>query len=141
MYGPYDNFDPEDSHVIPALIRSCHQAKMTGGPFVVRGSGKPLRQFMFAEDFARVLLKKLEDTSTESEIIAPTEEYSIAEVAQMIENAFDYHVVTFDTSYSDGQFKKTVTGTVDVDSTPLEEGIQKTVAWYVNRLEKRNILN
>ncbi len=101
----------------------------------------PTWSLQFAEDFARVLLKKLEDTSTESEIIAPTEEYSIAEVAQMIENAFDYHVVTFDTSYSDGQFKKTVTGTVDVDFTPLEEGIQKTVAWYVNRLEKRNILN
>jgi len=85
----------------------------------------------FSEDFARVLLRKLGDNSTETEIIAPPEEYSIAEVAQMVENALDYHVVTFDTSYSDGQFKKTVTGTHEVDFTPLDEGIQKTVAWYL----------
>jgi nucleoside-diphosphate-sugar epimerase len=89
---------------------------------------------MFSNDFARALVATLESNSNESSIIAPTEEYTIAEVATLVANAFDYHNMVFDTSYSDGQYRKTVTGTHEFDFTPLDEGIQITVAWYLEHL-------
>jgi GDP-L-fucose synthase len=140
MYGPHDNFHPDDSHVIPALIRACHMAKIQGKPFVVRGSGKPLRQFMYSGDFARFLLKTLESKLRETSIIAPSEEFSICELAHYIKEAIGYDdPVTFDESFSDGQYRKTVVGTQDFDFTSLEDGIQKTVDWYLKNLDKLRV--
>ena len=131
--GPWVEF----SFIISGLADARplnRRAKLSGQPFIVRGSGKPLRQFMFSNDFARALVATLESNSNESSIIAPTEEYTIAEVATLVANAFDYHNMVFDTSYSDGQYRKTVTGTHEFDFTPLDEGIQITVAWYLEHL-------
>jgi len=134
MYGPHDNFHPEDSHVIPALIRACHEAKLKKEPFVVRGTGRPLRQFMYSGDFARFLVKTLESSGNETKIIAPPEEVSICEVAHYIKDALGYDPpITFDDSFSDGQFRKTVIGE-EFDFTFLEDGIIKTVNWYLQNL-------
>jgi len=136
MYGPHDNFHPEDSHVIPGLIRSCHVAQISKTPFVVRGTGKPLRQFMYSDDFARFLVKTLEKTSNETVIIAPKEECTIGDVAKLVAGALGYcHSLVFDTSFSDGQYRKTVLGVSDFDFTSLDEGIKKTVEWYTNNLD------
>ncbi|KAF4661518.1 GDP-L-fucose synthase, partial [Perkinsus olseni] len=59
IYGPYDNFHLVNSHVIPALIRKCYEAKERGEAFVVLGTGKPLRQFIYSMDMARIILRLL----------------------------------------------------------------------------------
>ncbi|EER02844.1 NAD dependent epimerase/dehydratase, putative [Perkinsus marinus ATCC 50983] len=59
IYGPYDNFHLVNSHVIPALIRKCYDAKKNGEAFVVLGTGKPLRQFIYSKDMARIIIHLL----------------------------------------------------------------------------------
>jgi GDP-L-fucose synthase len=135
IYGPHDNFNLEDSHVIPALIHKCHQAKRAGVDFVVRGSGKPLRQFIYSEDLARLILRVLFSDVKESVILSPSREYSIREIATAI--AGEYPVV-FDTQWSDGQYRKQVDNSrllelfPDFEFTPLEVGLQRTIDWFTN---------
>lgn len=91
IYGPYDQFSLEDGHVIPALIHQCYLAKRDGKPFLVRGTVKPLRQFILSTDFATVIINVLLHESTpERIIISGREEVSIRYVAECIAQAFDY---------------------------------------------------
>jgi GDP-L-fucose synthase len=90
IYGPHDNFHLEDSHVIPGLIHRCFLAKQKNEPFVVRGTGKPLRQFIYSIDLAKIIMELiLEYHSTESVIISPSEEHSILNIAEMINSYFN----------------------------------------------------
>lgn len=141
IYGPHDNFDLEDGHVLPALIHKCYLAKKEGKPFVIRGSGKPLRQFIYSRDLAKLILKVLFDFHGDNIILSVPESYetSISDVGFSIAKAFQYedHVV-FDKSFSDGQHKKTVS-TEKIMSlvgdkftfTTIEEGIESTVRWFL----------
>lgn len=140
MYGEYDNFNLKDAHVIPALIHKCHIAKLENKPFVVAGTGSPLRQFMYAQDFARVVLNLLsEPDPPTSLIVAPPEsEVSIEYVARMIARQFNYeHRVVFDSSQSDGQYRKTAdpaklaTMYPDFRYTPIDIGLERTVRWFL----------
>lgn len=140
VYGEYDNFSLEDGHVIPALIHKCYLAKQNNEPFVVYGSGKPLRQFIYSTDLAKLILWVLENYSGEPIILSPNEneEVSIKNVAELIAKEFDYDNIKFDTSKSDGQFKKTADNTKLIDLyeefkfTTIEEGIKKSVNWFMN---------
>jgi len=142
IYGPHDNFSLEDGHVIPALIHQCWIAKQSGNPFVVRGTGTPLRQFILSTDLATIIMQVLEHKDNpERVIIASKEEVSIKQVAEYIANGFDYNKnMVFDTTYSDGQYKKTADASV-VEKlihpiwTPLQEGITKTVEWFNENVE------
>lgn len=60
IYGPHDNFDLENGHVIPSLIHQCYKAKKENKPFVIKGTGKPLRQFIYSEDLAKLIMLVLE---------------------------------------------------------------------------------
>lgn len=137
IYGPYDNFSLEDGHVIPALIHQCYIAKQSDKPFIVRGTGSPLRQFILSTDLAMIIMKLIEKNVTaERIIICGKEEVSIRYVAECIANAFDYNnKLVFDSSYSDGQYKKTADSSllesiVDTEWTTLDKGINDTVAWF-----------
>ena len=111
IYGPHDNYSLEDGHVIPALIHRCYLAKQNNEKFVVRGTGKPLRQFIYSDDLARLIMKVLEEYDDNESIILSVgekDEVSIGDVARAIARAYDYeHMMEFDPSYSDGQYKKT----------------------------------
>ena len=141
IYGPKDNFNLEDAHVIPALIHKCYLAKEKNEYFTISGSGKPLRQFIYSRDLALGIMLVLEDYKEMSSIIiAPdeTSEVSISYVAQLIAKEFDYeHMLKFDTSKSDGQYKKTVSNnkfkkTIDCfNFTEIEEGLKKTIKWFL----------
>ena len=138
IYGEYDNYHLEDSHVIPGLIHQCYLAKEQGIPFVIKGTGKPLRQFMYAKDFALILMNILCDyTKKDSIIVSPTTEYSIRDIATIISNKFDYSNLVFDETFSDGQFCKTANNAKlmeflgSFEFTPLEEGISKTIDFFV----------
>ena len=91
IYGPYDNFNLEDAHVIPALIHRCYLAKLHNNDFMVKGSGKPLRQFIFSEDLAYYILwYTLQYKGIKTMIIANDNEYSIKEIATEISKNFGW---------------------------------------------------
>ena len=140
IFGPNDNFSLESSHVIPALIRKCHAAIIEGNDFVVWGTGKPLRQFIYSLDLANLFLWAFFNyDEAEPLILAPGEEYeiSIGQVAQYVADAFDYKKdLVFDTKYSDGQFKRTVSNkklmarNPSFQFTPIKMAIKDTVDWF-----------
>jgi GDP-L-fucose synthase len=141
IYGPYDNFDLENGHVIPSLIHKCCLAKKENNNFVIKGTGKPLRQFIYSEDLAKLIMIVFEKNITENIILSVPESYeiSIGDVGKIIAKCFDYEDrVVFDENYSDGQYKKTVSVDklleyIDEDFTfiPIEEGIKKAVDYFI----------
>ena len=146
IYGENDNYSLEDGHVIPALIHKCHIAKQNKEPFVVRGTGKPLRQFIYSRDLARLLLWVLESYNDKESIIlsvSENDEISIKDVATLIAREFDYeHMMEFDSSYSDGQFKKTADNSKlmrlnpDFQFTEIREGMKQSVQWFINHVDE-----
>jgi GDP-L-fucose synthase len=154
IYGPNDNFNLDDAHVIPALIHKCYLAKQQGLPLVVAGSGTPLRQFIYSRDLALLLIWTLEHYDATHEdaekvdgagtliiSVDPEDEISIAEVVQHIAHAFDFdNDILYDASQPDGQFKKTADNTKfknlygykpPMTMTPIKWGIKETVQWFV----------
>lgn len=142
IYGEHDNFSIENGHVIPALVHKCYIAKQNNKPFVVFGSGKPLRQFLYSKDLAKLIMWVLEEYNDLNPLIlSPSEEVSIGYVAELIADAFNYkHAMIYDESKSDGQYKKTASNAkllnlVDFKFSPFEEGIKKVVNWFNNNYE------
>ena len=137
IYGPHDNFHLEHSHVIPGLI---HKASIADGPLIVCGTGTPLRQFIYSEDLAKLLVWTLENYDSVEPLILSVgeeQEVSIADVGKLIANEFGKDIV-FDTSKSDGQYKKTASNSKlkallpNFEFTPIAEGIHNTVEWFKN---------
>ena len=138
LYGPEDNFDLEKSHVLPALMRKVHEAKLAGRDAVeVWGSGKPMREFLYVDDMADacVYLMGKEDFSGMTNIGTGID-VSIRELAEQICKVlgFDGQLI-FDTTKPDGVMKKLQ----DVSllnsmgwraPTDLKTGLTKTYAWY-----------
>ncbi len=141
VYGPHDNYSIEDGHVLPGLIHKCYLAKKNGTDFVIWGSGKPLRQFILADDLGALIVWTLRHyESVEPIVLSVGEEHevSIEQAARFIAKAMDFTgPIVFDSSKSDGQFKKTASNAKlralkpDVSFTPMEEGIQRAVDWFV----------
>ena len=92
LYGENDNFDLENSHVIPAIIRKVWEAKINNNPSVeCWGDGSPLREFTYSEDIAKILLFLLENYDEADPVnIGNTEEYSIREVVKIICSILEY---------------------------------------------------
>ena len=137
IYGPHDNFHLEESHVIPGLIHQCYLAKLKGEPFIVKGSGRPLRQFVYSIDLATIIMEIVRNyDSTEPVIVSPSEEHSIRDISEMINGHFG-NEVRFDTSYPDGQHKKTADNTrllsflPNVRFTSTQVGIARTIEWFI----------
>lgn len=145
IYGPYDNFNLNDSHVIPALIHKCYISKETNKDFVICGTGKPLRQFIYSEDLANLFMWVLEKYEEKESIIlsvSEKDEMSIKDVALLISQKMNNENIIFDTSKPDGQYKKTANNTKlislikDFKFTSMRDGISKTVDWFINNYEK-----
>ena len=130
IYGSHDNFSLESSHVVPALIHKAFIAKRDCTPLTVLGSGKPLRQFLYSKDLAKILLQLLFEESSETIIISPDEEYSIADLAKLIAREFSIGEPVFDTLFSDGQYRKTVKNFRHFPMTPLDVGLTDTIKWF-----------
>lgn len=147
IYGPYDNFDLDNAHVLPSLIHKCFLAKSQNQLFVVRGTGKPLRQFIYSEDLAEIIMIILEKSNEDNIIISvpENEEKSIEYISRLIAKSFNYSdKIIFDDTFSDGQYKKTVSIQKlnnligNYQFTTLETGIQKTVDWFIDETNKIN---
>lgn len=146
IFGPYDNFNLEDAHVIPALIHRCYLAKKENKPFIVKGSGKPLRQFIYSYDLATMILSNVYNNNNSGMYICspPSEnEISIADVAKSIANNMNYEDnLVFDTSFEDGQYKKTVephNRYKDFKFTNFNDAIKYTVKWFIENYDKRTV--
>jgi len=147
VYGIHDNFSLEDGHVIPCLVHRAYLAKTQAIPFVVRGSGKPLRQFINSSDLARLMFLTLEKyTDTEPVILSvpPKDEVSISFVADCIASYFGLSV-QYDTSFSDGQFRKPASSarleklkcehSPDFEFVDLKDGISDVCKWFDAKYE------
>lgn len=143
LYGPNDNFNSETCHVLSSLINRAHDCLKNQQDLIVWGSGKPLRQFLFVEDFARLLILTLEQseeiTSTGVIMCNTSDELSINELAEKIRKVVGLKgVIVNDTSKSDGLFKKTVSNKLfleaypDFEFTTLDEGLKRTYDWYIH---------
>ena len=145
IYGPNDNYNLDNGHVIPALTHRCYLAKKENKPFRVLGSGTPLRQFIYSEDLAKLFMWTLENyDERESLILSVGEknEVSIKKVATEIAKSFNYeHMIEFDKRYSDGQYKKTadnsklISLTKDIVFTSIQEGIKDNTKWFIDNFD------
>jgi GDP-L-fucose synthase len=138
MYGPGDNFDLENSHVLPAQIRKFHDAKTRGDDKVTLwGSGSPLREFLHADDLASACLFLLENYDDEIAINVGTgKDISIKELAELIKGIVGFEgKIDWDSSKPDGTPRKLldVSRITDLGWKPtisLEDGIRSTYEWY-----------
>jgi GDP-L-fucose synthase len=139
LYGPYDNFDLQNSHVLPALIRKFHEAKMNNQPkVVIWGTGKAKREFLYVDDLADACLYLMENYSHELHVnIGTGEDVMIVELANMIKNIVGYKgELINDLTKPDGTPRKLLN--VNLLSslgwkykTSLEQGIFKVYQWYL----------
>ena len=147
VYGPHDNFNIEDGHVVPGLIHKAYKAKAEGSELTIWGTGKPLRQFIFSEDLARLTAwVAREYTEVEPIILSVDEadEISIADVAYAVADAtgLPRESIKFDTEKSDGQFKKTASNAKlrkylpDFKFTPFAEGVKAAVDWFAEHYDE-----
>lgn len=136
IYGPGDNYDLANAHVIPALIHKAARAADAGGEFVVGGDGSPLRQFIYSDDLAALILRtylRYDDVATPRILCPPGAETTIGHVAAEIARNFGLEGrLRFDPSQPNGQARKTVVPTDEpgMAYTPIEEGLPKAIAWF-----------
>lgn len=139
LYGPGDNFDLHTSHVLPALIRKFHEAKMTGAPHVVVwGTGTPRREFLHVDDLADACLFLINNyDSSEIINIGVGEDLTIAELAKLVREVVGYNgKILFDTTKPDGTPRKLLNVSRMFSlgwrpRIPLKEGIYSTYQWFL----------
>ena len=144
IYGPNDNFSLEHGHVMPMLIHKLYTAQKNNTDFIVWGSGKPLREFIFSKDVAR-LSEWAVDNYNESEpiIFSPSEEISIIDLVDLLVKEFNFRgEVIFDNTKPDGQYRKPSDNSKlrsylpDFKFTSIEDGIKETINWFIENYEK-----
>jgi len=143
LYGPNDNFDLQNSHVIPALIRKFHEARVNRKPTVeIWGTGTPRREFLYIDDLADALLFLMEHYSDTIHInVGVGEDVSIRELAELVKRITGYEgEIVYDSSKPDGTPRKLL----DVSRlralgwrprVSLEEGLRRTYAWFVEHYD------
>jgi GDP-L-fucose synthase len=142
MYGPGDNFDLENSHVLPALIRKFHDAKVRGDSSVsLWGTGSPKREFLHSDDLGRGCLFLLENYDDDVAInVGFGEDISIIELAELIKSIVGFEgAIEWDSSKPDGTPRKLldVSRMKNLGWSPtitLEDGIASTYRWYLSNL-------
>jgi GDP-L-fucose synthase len=143
LYGTHDNFDLNSSHVLPAMLRKFHEAKMNNNePVELWGSGTPMREFLFVDDMAEAVVFALENRLPEYLYNVGTgEDLTIRQLAETIQKIIGHQgEIIWDAEKPDGTPRKLM----DVSKmhalgwkhrVPLEEGIQKTYDWFLENIE------
>jgi GDP-L-fucose synthase len=151
LYGSYDNFNPENSHLLPGLMHRFHNSlENKDEQFIAYGSGKPLRQMLYASDFANIICDILINKTkikTETLICCNDYEYTIKEIVEKLSNVMNIpnNNIEWDNSKNDGCMKKTVSNEKfkhyykNFSFTELDEGLKQTYNWYksnINNIRK-----
>ena len=139
LYGPYDNFNLEDSHLIPGMIHRAYLAKKNNEKFVIWGDGSPLRQFVYSEDMARLIVWSLDNWNSEKHCMMIDEtEVSVMDVARIISKKFGFNEndLIFDETKPKGQFRKPAASDIkDFKFKPIGDGINETIDWFIKNYE------
>tara|TARA_Y100000389_G_scaffold38883_1_gene33271 strand:+ start:21379 stop:22323 length:945 start_codon:yes stop_codon:yes gene_type:complete len=148
LYGPYDNFNLKDSHMLPGIMHRWHLTHLNKeSAYTVYGTGNPLRQFVYAPDFAnficRLLLTGQYRGKTEPIIFCDLE-YSIKDIVNELALVMDIPVekIQYDTTKSDGCMRKTVSKArlreyfYDFQFTPLKKGLCETYKWFLENYDQ-----
>lgn len=142
LYGPYDNFNPENSHLLPGLIHRFHNNKLHNEQMIAYGTGAPLRQMLYSIDFAKIicdiLLCNKKRITNQTIICCNDDEFEIKDIVKTLSNVMEisYDNITWDTSMSDGCLKKTVDNTLfkvyfpNFQFTSFYDGVKSTYEWY-----------
>jgi GDP-L-fucose synthase len=139
LYGPGDNFDLQNSHVLPALIRKCHEAKLRGDKeLVVWGTGIPRREFLHVDDLADACVHLMSTYESEQLInVGWGEDVSIAELASLVADTVGFNgMVRYDSSKPDGTPRKLL-DTTRLKATgwrpkvTLKDGLASTYVWFL----------
>jgi GDP-L-fucose synthase len=144
LYGPEDNFDPETSHVIPAMIKKCVDAvNKNSSEIVMWGTGTPSREFLYVDDAAQAIVLATERYNGADPVnIGSGMEITIKDLAQLIAKLTNFKGrLVWDPAQPDGQPRRAL----DVSkaetffgfraSTPFEEGLRRTINWYKSKLQ------
>ena len=139
MYGPNDNFDLENGHVLPVLIRKFIEAKRSGsGKVILWGSGSPLREFLHVDDLAKAVLLCVDKYDDSKQInVGSGQEVSIKDLADKISKAVGFNgEISWDSSKPDGTMRKVLDSSkiANLGWKPLislDQGIASTVEWYL----------
>uniref|UniRef100_A0A674MVA2 GDP-L-fucose synthase n=1 Tax=Takifugu rubripes TaxID=31033 RepID=A0A674MVA2_TAKRU len=141
VFGPHDNFNLADGHVLSGLIHKTYIAKRDKTPLDVWGSGTPRRQFIYSVDLARLILWSLRDYDEIDPVILCGDdeaEVSIKEAAEAVKKAMDFDgEIVFDKSKAEGVFKKTASNAKlrkylpDFKFTPFDQALKETCDWFV----------
>jgi GDP-L-fucose synthase len=142
LYGPGDNFDLKTSHVLPALIRKFHDAKVAGGPVVLWGTGAPLREFLYVDDVGRAVTFCLggvhaADVPDGMLNVGSGEDLTIRDLAELVRAVVGYEgAVEWDASKPDGTPRKLMDvsrlrGLGWAPTVGLEDGLRRTYQWYL----------
>jgi len=139
LYGPHDNFDPENSHVIPALIRKCVEARRRGDDRIVCwGTGSPSREFLYVDDVAEAIVRAAERLEDPEPInLGSGSEVTIRDLVDLVARLSGFTgTIEWDTSKPDGQPRRCL-DTSRAErllgwraTTSLEEGLRRTIQWY-----------
>ena len=143
IYGPNDNFNLDHGHVMPMLIHKLYLAKKNKTDFTVWGSGKPLREFIYSKDIAKIAEWALENYyDFDPLIVSGDEEISIKDLVGLLVDEFKFKgKVIFDETKPDGQYRKPSDNSKikelypEFEYTPLEQGIKETVNWFKENYE------
>jgi len=145
IFGPHDNFNAAEGHVMPGLIRKAYEAKRNGSPFEIWGTGKPLRQFIYSEDLAKLciwVLREYEEIEPIMLTTDETDEIPIKEVTRMILEANDFKgEVKYLTHKPDGQLRKVANNAKmrkylpEFQFTPIRKAINETVKWFIDNYD------
>jgi GDP-L-fucose synthase len=147
LYGPGDNFDLQSSHVVPAMIRKMHEAKVDGKARVsLWGTGRPMREFLHVDDLADALLFLMEHYSGEEHVnVGVGKDMTIRELAETVQQVVGFRgELVFDTSKPDGTPRKLVdTSKINqmgwTAKIALREGLEQAYAWFLgNQQGNRN---
>ncbi len=139
LYGPNDNFDLKNSHVLPALIRKFHEAKVNGSEVVeVWGTGTPLREFIYVDDMAAACVFLMENYDGEQHVnIGTGEEVSIRQLAETVKEVVGFEgELVFNSNMPDGTPRKLTTvdklhGLGFMHKVSLNEGIRMAYEWFL----------
>ena len=140
IYGPGDNYDLENGHVIPALIHKFYLAKERNEDVTIWGSGNPLREFIFSKDVAKLVELLYDNYDSGVPVILSTgEEVSIGDMVSMIAEIFEFKgKIIFDKDKPEGQFRKPSDNSIikgifpDFKFTPVKEGLRESVEWFIS---------
>ena len=144
IYGTNDNFSLEHGHVMPMLIHKLYLAKQNKTDFTVWGSGKPLREFIYSKDIAKIAEWALFNyEGTDPLIVSGDEEISIKDLVGLLVDEFKFKgKVIFDKTKPDGQLRKPSDNSKikelmpDFEYTPFEQGIKETVNWFIENYDE-----